>query len=156
MIALFPTFLVAIFAVLSVNRALEGWFSERVRNAVGASLSAAQAYEAQTRGGVISDTKIFAQRLNDLNQNDFFSRSIDMDSQLSPALTRLQTQFERGFKEIYIINNLGELRLRGPSSYLFDYEQPTDAQIMAADGLEPVIMTDWPSNEVRALNRLTT
>lgn len=155
-IALFPTILVAIFAVLSVNQALEGWFSERVRNAVGASLSAAQAYEAQTRNGVISDTKIFAQRLNDLNQNEFFSRSIDMDSQLSPALTRLQTQFERGFKEIYIINNLGELRLRGPSSYLFDYEQPTDAQIMAADGLEPVIMTDWPSNEMRALIRLQT
>ena len=155
-IALFPTILVAIFAVLSVNQALEGWFSERVRNAVGASLSAAQAYEAQTRNGVISDTKIFAQRLNFLNQNEFFSRSIDMDSQLSPALTRLQTQFERGFKEIYIINNLGELRLRGPSSYLFDYEQPTDEQIMAADGLEPVIMTDWPSNEMRALIRLQT
>ncbi|MDB2455245.1 hypothetical protein N9W76_03735 [Planktomarina temperata] len=33
-IALFPTILVAIFAVLSVNQALEGWFSERVRNAV--------------------------------------------------------------------------------------------------------------------------
>ena len=61
-IALFPTILVAIFAVLSVNQALEGWFSERVRNAVGTSLNAAQAYEAQTRNGVISDTLIFAKR----------------------------------------------------------------------------------------------
>ena len=76
-IALFPTILVAIFAVLSVNQALEGWFSERVRNAVGASLSAAQAYETQTRNGVISDAQIFAQRLNSLNQKEFFSRSIN-------------------------------------------------------------------------------
>ena len=92
-IALFPTILVAIFAVLSVNQALEWWFSERVRNAVGASLSAAQAYETHTRNWVFSDAQIFAQRLNSMNQNEFFSSSMDMDSHLSPLLTHLKTQF---------------------------------------------------------------
>ena len=153
-IALFPTILVAIFAVMSVNQALEGWFSERVRNAVGASLSAAQAYQTQTRDGVRADTLFFAQRLNDLNQNRLLTGNIDTDSQLSPELTRLQMEFERGLKEVYIINNLGELRLRGQSSYLFDYEKPTQAQIGKAEGPEIFLIEDLVANEMRSLVRL--
>ena len=153
-IALFPTILVAIFAVLSVNQALEGWFSERVRSAVGASLSAAQAYHTQTRNGLIADTEAFAQRLNDLNQNRFTTGNIDTDTQLSPELTRLQNEFERGLKEIYVIDNLGQLRLRGPSSYLFGYEQPTEAQIALAEGPEVLVVEDFINNEMRALIRL--
>ena len=153
-IALFPTILVAIFAVLSVNQALEGWFSERVRSAVGASLSAAQAYQTQTRNGIIADTMAFSERLNDLNQNRLLAGNIDTDSQLSPELTRLQNEFERGLKEVYIINNLGDLRLRGPSSYLFDYEKPSPEQIAQADGPEVLIIDDLIANEMRALVRL--
>ena len=153
-IALFPTILVAIFAVLSINQALEGWFSERVRSAVGASLSASQAYQTQARKGLIADTEVFAQQLNELNANLFQKGNIDTDSQLSPELTRLQTEFERGLKEVYIINNLGELRLRGPSSYLFGYEKPTFEQIKQVEGLEVLIITDLVGNEMRALIRL--
>jgi two-component system nitrogen regulation sensor histidine kinase NtrY len=153
-IALFPTVLVAIFAVLSINQALEGWFSERVRSAVGASLSAAQAYQTQVRNGLMADTRVFAQQLNDFNNNRFQNGNIDTDSQLSPVLTRLQTEFERGLKEVYIINNMGELRLRGASSYLFGYEKPTLGQIKQAEGPEVLIVTDLVGNELRALIRL--
>ena len=154
-IALFPTVLVAIFAVLSINQALEGWFSERVRSAVGASLSAAQAYQTQVRNGLMADTRVFAQQLNDFNNNRFQNGNIDTDSQLSPELTRLQTEFERGLKEVYIINNMGELRLRGASSYLFGYEKPTLRQIKQAEGPEVLIVTDLVGNELRALIRLS-
>ena len=154
-IALFPTVLVAIFAVLSINQALEGWFSERVRSAVGASLSAAQAYQTQIRNGLMADTWVFAQQLNDFNNNRFQNGNIDTDSQLSPELTRLQTEFERGLKEVYIINNMGELRLRGASSYLFGYEKPTLRQIKQAEGPEVLIVTDLVGNELRALIRLS-
>ena len=47
LIALIPTVLVAIFAVLTVNVGLEGWFSDRVRQVVGSSLTAAEAYRAE-------------------------------------------------------------------------------------------------------------
>ena len=154
-IALFPTVLVAIFAVLSINQALEGWFSERVRSAVGASLSAAQAYQTQIQNGLMADTRVFAQQLNDFNNNRFQNGNIDTDSQLSPELTRLQTEFERGLKEVYIINNMGELRLRGASSYLFGYEKPTLRQIEQAEGPEVLIVTDLVGNELRALIRLS-
>ena len=78
----------------------------------------------------------------------------DTDTQLSPELTRLQTEFERGLKEIYVINNLAQLRLRGPSSYLFGYERPTEAQIALAEGPEVLVVEDFINNEMRALIRL--
>jgi len=37
LVALVPTVLVAIFAVVTLNFGLEGWFSDRVRNVVGSS-----------------------------------------------------------------------------------------------------------------------
>jgi two-component system nitrogen regulation sensor histidine kinase NtrY len=103
----------------------------------------------------MADTRVFAQQLNDFNNNRFQNGNIDTDSQLSPELTRLQTEFERGLKEVYIINNMGELRLRGASSYLFGYEKPTLRQIKQAEGAEVLIVTDLVGNELRALIRLS-
>ena len=42
--ALVPTVLVAVFATFTINIGLEGWFSDRVRLALGNSVDAAQAY----------------------------------------------------------------------------------------------------------------
>ena len=47
--ALVPTVLVAVFAGLSFNIGLEGWFSDRVRQVVGASLEAAEDYPQEQR-----------------------------------------------------------------------------------------------------------
>ena len=111
-IALFPTVLVAIFAMLSINQALEGWFSDRVRGAVGASLTAAQAYQTQTRGGLIEDINVFAEKLNNFAENGIFSNgNLDPDTQLSPELSKIKAQFERGLKEIYIIDNLSLIHI---------------------------------------------
>ena len=46
-IALIPTILVAVFATITLNFGLEGWFSDRVRNVVANSMAAA----AGLRGG---------------------------------------------------------------------------------------------------------
>ena len=43
LLALIPTVTIAVFAGLTVNIGLEGWFSDRVRQVVGNSLAAAQA-----------------------------------------------------------------------------------------------------------------
>ena len=46
-LALLPTVTVAIFAGLTLNVGLEGWFSDRVSRVVGNSLAAAEAYERE-------------------------------------------------------------------------------------------------------------
>ncbi|HEX9858919.1 MAG TPA: PAS domain-containing sensor histidine kinase, partial [Paracoccaceae bacterium] len=116
LVALIPTVLVAVFAVLTVNVGLEGWFSDRVRQVVGNSLSAAQAYEGEHTRDLTEDAVAFAAYLNVAKQSTFFLQ----DDQLRPLLTQGQAQIQRGLREAFLIDGGGILRTRGEKSYLFD------------------------------------
>lgn len=146
-LALMPTILVAIFAVFTVNFGLEGWFSERVRNVVGSSLAAAQAYEDEHRKDLTEDALSFAYYINSIKIKNFLLP----DDQLRPALTVGQTNIQRGLKEAYLIDGTGLLHTRGEKSYLFDFEQPSTEDITRAKTGETVIIEDWTNNEFRAL-----
>lgn len=151
LVALVPTVLVAVFAVLTVNIGLEGWFSDRVRNVVGASMAAAEAYEAEHRRDLIEDTEKLAAELNIARQSTFFMR----DEDARPVLTRGQAQIQRGLREVYLIDGTGQLMTRGERSYLFDFEKPDPEQITRAQSGETVVIEDWPNNEYRALIHLS-
>ena len=146
-VALIPTVLVAVFAVLTVNIGLEGWFSERVSNVVGSSLAAAQAYEEEHRSTLMEDASSLAAYLEIAKQSRFFLA----DSDIRPLLTQGQAAVQRGLKEVYLIDGAGQLRTRGERSYLFDYEQPSTVELTRAKGGEVVLIEDWPNNEFRAL-----
>lgn len=149
-VALIPTILVAVFAVVTVNFGLEGWFSERVRSVVGSSLSAAEAYEQEHRQDLIADAEALARDLNLFKQSMFF---LD-DSQMRPVLTQAQASIQRGLKEAYLIDGAGELMTRGERSYLFDFEPPTTDELQRARSGETVLIQDWSNNEFRALVHL--
>ncbi len=146
-IALVPTVLVAIFAGLTVNIGLEGWFSDRVRQVVGNSLAAAEAYQDEHRRDLIADAESLAGYLNLAKQSSFFLT----DADLRQLLTQGQTQIQRGLREAYVIDGSGELRTRGERSYLFNYETPLPEQIARARAGETVLIEDWGNNEFRAL-----
>ena len=146
-LALMPTILVAIFAVFTVNFGLEGWFSERVRNVVGSSLAAAQAYEDEHRKDLTEDALSFAYYINSIKTKNFLLSN----DELRPALTVGQTNIQRGLKEAYLIDGTGLLHTRGERSYLFDFEQPSTEDITRAKTGETVIIEDWTNNEFRAL-----
>ncbi|QHQ34802.1 sensor histidine kinase NtrY-like [Algicella marina] len=149
-IALIPTVLVAVFATLTVNFGLEGWFSDRVRNVVGNSLEAAQAYEAEHRFNLTSDARILAEFLD--AQKDRFP--LISAGQLRDLLNRGQVQMQRELPEAYIIDGEAKLRARGERSYLFDYEAPSVEEIGEARAGRAVIIEDWDNNEFRALIQL--
>ena len=151
LVALVPTVLVAVFAVLTVNIGLEGWFSDRVRNVVGASMAAAEAYESEHRRDLIKDTETLASALNAARVSTFFMR----DEDARPVLTKGQAGIQRGLREVYLIDGAGQLMTRGERSYLFDFEPPTEDQISRAAAGETVVIEDWPNNEYRALIHLT-
>ncbi|MCX8507574.1 MAG: PAS domain-containing sensor histidine kinase, partial [Rhodobacteraceae bacterium] len=90
--ALVPTILVAIFAGLTLNIGLEGWFSDRVRSVVGTSLEAAEAYQEEHRRDLNADTKTLANYL-DLSRQSAFLMS---DADLRQVLTQGQPQIQRG------------------------------------------------------------
>ncbi|HMS94793.1 MAG TPA: HAMP domain-containing protein, partial [Tabrizicola sp.] len=147
LVALVPTVLVAVFAVLSINIGLEGWFSDRVRSVVGSSLAAAQAYEAVQRDDLAEDAAVLAGFLNDAKRQTPFLR----DDQLRPLLSQAQAVIQRGLKEAYLVDGTGKLKTRGERSYLFDFEAiKPETLALARDG-NTVLIPDWTNNEFRAL-----
>lgn len=149
-VAFIPTVLVAVFATVTLNIGIEGWFSDRVRDAVGTSLSAAEAYEAEQRDDLTEDAAFLGQYL--VNQK---SRLTVMETAIiRDVMIQGQSLVQRGLKEAYVINSTSEIVARGDRSYLFDYEPPSEEEIATADDFKTVIIRDWENNEFRALLKL--
>ncbi|MES2144328.1 MAG: PAS domain-containing sensor histidine kinase, partial [Pseudomonadota bacterium] len=146
-IALTPTVLVAVFAMLTLNVGLEGWFSDRVRQVVGNSLSAAESYERVQRDDLIKDAVALADYLNEAKKKLFFVQ----DDQFRPLLSQGQQTIQRGLKEAFLIDGTGAIQTRGERSYLFDFEPLTADQLAQAQKGEVVLVKDWPNNEYRAV-----
>ncbi len=146
-LALIPTVSVAIFAALTVNVGLEGWFSDRVRQVVGSSLEAAEAYEEEHRRDLSQDALILAGILDATRQRTFFMG----DNGIRNVLAQGQAQIQRGLREAFVIDGAGEIISRGERSYLFDYEKPSEAQIETARTEGILVIEDWENNEFRAL-----
>ncbi|MGI3167601.1 ATP-binding protein [Pseudooceanicola sp. C21-150M6] len=145
--ALIPTVSVAIFAVLTINIGLEGWFSDRVRQVVGSSLEAARAYEEEHRQDLEEDARALARFLDGAKQRDFLIN----DAVLRTVLANGQGQIQRGLREAYVIDGAGHIKARGEGSYLFDFEKPSDSQIAEATEAGYLLIEDWDISEFRAL-----
>ncbi|MBT8474614.1 MAG: PAS domain-containing sensor histidine kinase [Alphaproteobacteria bacterium] len=150
LIALIPTVTVAVFAGLTVNVGLEGWFSDRVRQVVGASIAAAEAYQDTQRRDLIADTEALAGFLEAAREADFFVT----DGELRQLLTQGQGLVQRGLREAYVIDGSGEIRARGERSYLFDFEKPSEDLIIEAQNGETMLIEDLSHNEYRAITAL--
>jgi two-component system nitrogen regulation sensor histidine kinase NtrY len=150
LVALAPAVTVAVFAGLTINVGLEGWFSDRVRQVMANSLAAAEAYEAEQERGLAEDAEALAAFLEAARRQVFLIG----DGELRQFLSAGQSQIQRGLREAFIIDGSGQIRARGERSYLFDFEDPgVEALARAARG-ETVIIKDWAHNEFRALLRL--
>nr|WP_085863449.1 PAS domain-containing sensor histidine kinase [Pseudooctadecabacter jejudonensis] len=147
LLALIPTVAVAVFAVLTINIGLEGWFSERVRDVVGNSLAAAEAYEEEHRQEVARDGRALAGYLNTERLQTFFMER----GEVRQALERVQGQIERGLTEVFVLDGTGEIWARGEQSYEFYFERPTALQMAEARETGLLVIEDWENNEFRAL-----
>ncbi|TRD15724.1 sensor histidine kinase NtrY-like [Palleronia caenipelagi] len=147
LIALVPTVMVAVFGAATINLGIEGWFSDRVRDVVGASLDAAVAYESEHREDLSTDAEALARYLSVARSSGFAAS----DGELRQLLGQGQAQIQRGLREAYVIDGEAEIQARGEGSYLFDYEAPTQDDIARAALGETVVIEDWGVNEFRAL-----
>ena len=150
-VALIPTVLVAVFAVLTLSIGVEGWFSENVRNVVGSSLSAAEAYKEEQRNDLKTDISFMAFNLSQLKHDKPFVS----DAEIRVQVTQFQNLVQRGLKEAYVIDGGAQIRARGELSYLFGFEKPDTTDMSRAIEGKLVVIEDWPNNEFRALIRLT-
>jgi two-component system nitrogen regulation sensor histidine kinase NtrY len=149
-IALVPTVTVAVFAGLTINVGLEGWFSDRVRQVVGASISAAEAYREDQRGDLVDDAQTLADYLDAARRaNPFIG-----EGELRQLLTQAQPLVQRGLAEAYVINGVGEIRARGERSYLFNYDMPPPEAFDEARAGAVAVIEDLDRGEFRALMEL--
>lgn len=146
-IALVPAISVAVFSVITINIGLEGWFSDRVRNVVGNSLAAAEAYQSEQERNLIEDGEAVGRFLDLWAQNNPFLS----DGELRQILTQAQAGIQRGLRVAFIIDSDGTLLLRGERSYLFDFIRPAPDDLARALDGELVLIRDWPNSEFRAL-----
>ncbi|UWQ23033.1 PAS domain-containing sensor histidine kinase [Jannaschia sp. W003] len=149
-IAIIPTVLTAVFATITINIGLEGWFSDRVRSALGNSVAAAEAYAQEHRDDLAEDARALAGYLDIAKQASFFMT----DGDLRQVLAQGQEQVQRGLEEAFVIDGAGEIRARGESSYLFDFEPVDEAQLDRAREGGVVLIEDQAIDEFRALVRL--
>ncbi len=147
MMALLPTITVAVFAVLTINIGLETWFSTRVQNVVSASRAAAEAYDEQSREGLVQDAEALAEFLDSSRRAAFMND----DGALRRLLGQGQGRIQRGLREAYVIDGAGEIRARGERSYLFNYEEPRVSDFAEAEETGVAIIPDYDNNELRAL-----
>ena len=146
MMALIPTIMVAIFATVSINMGFEAWFSDRVQNVIGVSLSAAQAYEVEQKDALRQDTLAIAEKLYEQKRQD---GSYEPEN-IRLALERAQQGVQRGLKKAFIIDSTGKLLLRGERSYKFDLVEPRAQELL--DAVQSVIfIEEYAANELRAL-----
>ncbi|MCL4675895.1 MAG: PAS domain-containing sensor histidine kinase, partial [Pararhodobacter sp.] len=146
-IALVPAITVAVFAVITINIGLEGWFSDRVRNVVGSSLAAAEAYQGEQEHSLIADGEAVAAILERARQiNPLIS-----EGEIRLILGSAQAGIQRGLRVAFVIDGAGGLRARGERSYLFDFVQPPAEDLARAMAGEVVLIKDWPNSEFRAL-----
>ena len=150
-IALVPTILVAVFATITVNFGLEGWFSEKVRLALGSSLSAAESYQLEKENSLVADVNFLAGYILRAKLSD----KLLGDSELREILSRDQEKIQRGLKEAFIIDGSGNIKARGEKSYLFDFERLSTENLKAASNGETVLIKDWKNDELRVLLKLT-
>ena len=148
-IALVPTVTVAVFATVTLNVGLEGWFSDRVQRVLGNSLAAAEAYEFEQERDLRIDTEQLAAYLETVRR----VFPLIEEGELRNLLSEAQAQVQRGLRVAFIIDGEGEIRARGERSYRFNFTPPTREELeQARDGV--VIIRDWPNNEFRAIRVL--
>jgi two-component system nitrogen regulation sensor histidine kinase NtrY len=145
-IAMVPTITVAIFAALTVNVGLEGWFSDRVQRVLGNSLAAAEAYQFEQERDLRADTADLAELLETARR---VLPLVD-DGELRNLLSEAQPRVQRGLRTAFVIDGAGDLRARGERSYRFNFTQPDPDDLLAARE-RIIVIRDWPNNEFRAL-----
>ena len=147
LIALLPTIIVAIFATISINFGLEGWFSSNVQKVVENSMMAAKAYENEQKQYLLNDINYLANILNRQKVSNRFAE----EGYIRTILSKFQPE---SLSESFILDFAGKIKLRGERSYLFDFEKISNSDIDKVISGEIVIIKDWPTNEFRAIKKL--
>lgn len=148
MLALTPAVIMTIFSASFFHFGLQGWFSDRIKNAIDQSEAFAEAYMIEHQNVIKADLLAMATDLD---------RSADSLSINREAFERfLQTQsFLRNFSEVILFDAGGEVVLSSGLSFSMAFETLPKPILERAAGGEVTMLTSGAGDErIRALVRL--
>jgi two-component system, NtrC family, nitrogen regulation sensor histidine kinase NtrY len=147
LVAVTPAILVAVFAGLFLNFALESWFSERVRTAVDASQTVAEAYLKEHKLGIVSEISAMA---NDLNRNaaNLMRSPYRFENTLSTQAAL------RSLPEAAVMDRQGRIIARSRLSQSLELERTPEKGLEKAEAGEIVVLTGEKDDRVRAIVKL--
>ena len=144
-IAMVPTITVAVFAAITLNVGLEGWFSDRVQRVVGNSLAAAEAYQFEQERDLRADAQDLAAYL-DTARRVFPCWTRASCATCCPKRRRACSVAAGGVRR----RRCGAISGRAGSGPIGSTScPPTEDWSARATAL--VLIRDWPLNEFRAL-----
>ena len=148
MLALTPAVIMTIFSASFFHFGLQGWFSDRIKNAIDQSEAFAEAYMIEHQNVIKADLLAMASDLD---------RSADSLSINREAFERfLQTQsFLRNFSEVILFDSTGDVILSSGLSFSMAFETLPRPILERAVGGEVIMLTSGAGEErIRALVRL--
>jgi len=148
LVALTPAIIVSIFSGLFFSLGVQAWFSERVRTALNASLSVAEAYLKEHQQTIRGDILAMA---NDLNRA---APLIADDPKRFQNFVATQARL-RALGEATVFDTSGRVlaRYNNLGLSLFDDPVPLRAVEQAQIG-EPVLLTNGTDDRIRAIVKL--
>jgi two-component system nitrogen regulation sensor histidine kinase NtrY len=149
-VALVPTILVAVFATITVNMGLEGWFSDRVSTALGNSVDAAVAYQQEHRDDLSQDARALAGFSNANRRAAPFLSDGELAAASEPGAGRIQRGLREAYRHRRRRRDPGARRTQLPVRF----RTPDDGGAGEAEAGDVVLIEDWAKNEFRALIRL--
>ena len=146
-ISVLPAITVAVFAVVTLDRGLDTWFSERTRGIIDNALQVAEAYLAEHHQVLRQDVLAMA---NDLNRAAPFLTSNEARTQ---QLLATQAAL-RSLPAAYLVNREGQVVARATAAVAPSLGIPGPDQFEKADQGLVVLYTENDGDEIRALIRL--
>ena len=148
LLAVTPTIIIAVFSVIMFDFGLQGWFSDRVRTAVGESVAVAEAYLEEHQQVIKADILAMAQ---DLNRQ---GPSLRFNAARFNQLVETQTVL-RSLTEAVVFDGSGRLLARAGLGRLLSFQPqiPEWAVDRAREG-NVVILTAGTDDRVHALVEL--
>ncbi len=146
-VAATPAVIVAVFSALFMNIGLQGWFSERVRTAIGSSQEVAQAYLQEHQQAIRGQILAMAQDLN--REAPMLLTSPAQFQQLMQA----QAAF-RGLNEAVILDGSGREGVRVGLALGLSFDRMLPLAIERARGGEVALIVSEFDDRVRAVVRL--
>ncbi|WP_022727004.1 sensor histidine kinase NtrY-like [Fodinicurvata sediminis] len=148
LVAVLPSMIIVIFAVLLFEFGLQSWFSDRVSTAIRESLQVAQAYEEEHKRNIMSDVQAMA---SDLNRS---GRMLSMDPNQFAQFVANQAAV-RSLTEATVFQPSGRIMAQVGVGSLFQVKPDVpESAFQRASEARAVILTDENDNRVRALIKL--